>query len=96
MKTPAKPLILHLNLHRDPFADIVAGKKPTEYRECTPYWKARLEGRSYDIIQFRNGYATKAPVMTVEFLGTKKVRKRGNPHYAIQLGRILSLKRWKG
>ncbi len=57
---------LHLNLHREFFAPIAAGTKPTEYRARTAYWRRRLEGRRYDVIQFRNGYATQAPEMLVE------------------------------
>ena len=87
--------ILHLNLHREFFAAITNKTKRVEYRRRTPYWKRRLEGRHYDIIQFRNGYATKAPEMQVEFLGVRRIRKWGKPQYAIRLGRILKLKRWK-
>jgi hypothetical protein len=87
--------ILHLNLHREFFAQIAARTKRIEYRQRTGYWKTRLEGRKYDFIQFRNGYATKAPEMLVEFLGVKKIQRRSEPHYAILLGRILNLKRWK-
>jgi hypothetical protein len=29
--------------------------------------RQRLDGRHYGLIQFRNGYATKAPEMLVEF-----------------------------
>lgn len=95
MKKPTTPAILHLNVHRDFFAQIAAKTKRVEYRDQSPYWKKRLEGRKYDVIQFRNGYASKAPEMTVEFLGVKKIRSSGDPLYAIQLGRILNLKRWK-
>lgn len=87
--------ILHLNLHREFFGQIAARTKRIEYRERTPYWAKRLEGRDYDIIQFRNGYATKAPVMQVQYRGVRKIRKWGAPCYAIQLGRVLSIKRWK-
>jgi hypothetical protein len=55
------PTTLHLNLHREYFAQIAAGTKRTEHRSRTHYWRRRLEGRHYDVIQFRNGYATKAP-----------------------------------
>lgn len=34
--------ILHLNLHREYFAQIVADTKRIEYRSRTAYWKARL------------------------------------------------------
>lgn len=87
--------ILHLNLNREYFAQIAARTKRIEYREQTPYWKRRLEGRKYEVIQFRNGYATKAPEMQVEFGGVRKVRKWGGRYYAIRLGRILKLKRWR-
>jgi hypothetical protein len=73
-----------------------------------------LEGRHYDAIQsrrhlvlarqVRNGYATKAPEMLVEFLGVRKYGKDRNAYYAIRpplaparqvrLGRILQIKRW--
>jgi len=86
--------ILHLNLHREFFAQIAAGAKRTEYRSRTRYWRRRLEGRHYDVIQFRNGYATKAPEMVVEFRGLRRIKKWGKPHYAIRLGRILKIKRW--
>lgn len=87
--------ILHLNLHREYFAQIAARTKRIEYREQTPYWKRRLEGRKYEVIQFRNGYATKAPEMQVEFLGVRRYGKGHNAYYAIRLGRILKLKGWR-
>jgi ASC-1-like (ASCH) protein len=86
--------VLHLNLHREFFAQIAAGAKRTEYRSWTRYWRRRLEGRHYDVIQFRNGYATNAPEMLVEFLGIRKYGKDRNAYYAIRLGRILQIKRW--
>ena len=67
--------ILLLNLHREYFAHIAAGTKRVEYRRRTPYWRRRLEDRRYDVVQFRNGYATKAPEMLVEFLGLRRIRK---------------------
>ena len=53
--------ILHLNLYRKYFDAILKGEKTTEYREVTPYWSKRLEGRHYDVIKFRNGYRKDAP-----------------------------------
>jgi hypothetical protein len=84
--------ILHLTLEREWFDDIVKGIKHEEFRDLKDYWKTRLEGREYDIVRFRNGYAVDAPEMDVEFLG---VDKRSNC-YAIRLGKILSLRRWRG
>lgn len=95
--------ILHLNLHREFFAQIAVITKRIEYRSRTPYWRRRLEGRRYDAIQFRNGYAAQAPEMLVEFRGLRRYGKGRNASYAIRpplaparqvrLGRILQIKR---
>lgn len=87
--------ILHLNLHREFFAQIAQGTKRIEYRNQTPHWKSRLEGKRYDVILFRNGYATKAPEMLVEFLGVRRYGKGRGAYYAIRLGRILKVRRLK-
>lgn len=89
------PAILHLNLRYDFFAQIAAGTKRIEYRNQTPHWRSRLEGRHYDTIQFRNGYATRAPEMLVEFGGVRRYGKGRDAYYAIRLGRILKIKRWR-
>lgn len=86
---------LHLNLHREFFSQIAAGTKRIEYRDQTPYWRTRLENRKYDAIQFRNGYATNAPVMVVEFRGLRRYGKGRTAYYAIRLGCILKIKHWK-
>ena len=93
--SPRTFAILHLNLHREWFAAVAARRKRIEYRDLTDYWRRRLEGRKYDFIQFRNGYATKAPEMLVEFLGVRKYGKGRSGYYAISLGRILKIKKWR-
>lgn len=95
MTKPAKLSILHLVLVRKWFAQIVEGTKTKEYRQATLYWKRRLEGKDYDVIQFRNGYATKAPVMLVEYRGLRKQGRGHSAEYVIRLGRVLKVKRWK-
>ncbi len=84
--------ILHLNLFRKYFDQILNGTKTIEYRDITPYWSKRLEGRHYDVIQFRNGYAKVAPVMIVEFKGMGIANDVQGSRYAIQLGKILETK----
>ena len=79
--------ILHLNLYRKYFDAIANGTKTTEYREVTPYWSKRLEGRHYDVIKFRNGYAKKAPEMIVEYKGMYTT----DSQYAIVLGEIIEV-----
>lgn len=38
------------------FDQIKAGTKTEEYRLVTPYWRKRLEGRTYDRIELTCGY----------------------------------------
>ena len=83
------PRILHLNLVRRWFDEIAAGIKRKEFRQFTPYWQTRLEDREYDFIEFRNGYATEALRMRVQFRGVT-LRGRGrSKEFVIKLGRIL-------
>jgi hypothetical protein len=86
---------LHPNLHRKFFAAIAAGTKRIEYRKRAPYWRKRLEGRKYNVIKFRNGYAANAPEMVVQFRGPHRYGNGRNSYYAIRLRRILRIKRWK-
>ena len=82
--------VLHINLYRKYFDKILKGEKTIEYRDITPYWSKRLEGRYYDVIQFRNGYAKDAPIMIVEYKGTVVDDLYGT--YAIKLGNVLKTK----
>ena len=84
--------ILHLNLYRKYFDAILNGEKTIEYREITPYWSKRLEGRHYDVIKFKNGYRKDAPEMLIEFKGMGVVTFQTTPTYAIELGKILETK----
>ncbi|MBM3848220.1 MAG: hypothetical protein FJ405_18280 [Verrucomicrobia bacterium] len=84
-----------MNLHRQFFDEIAAGTKTKEYREDTDYWRRRLEGRSYTEIHFRNGYATKAPFMRVEFKAVRKVGPKRDAQFVISLGRVLELKNYR-
>ena len=91
----ARKSVLHLTLHREFFDQIASGTKKTEYRDTSDYWARRLEDRDYDEIVFRNGYGLKVPEMRVEFRG---IRKRGtgrSGHYAIKLGKVLKILRWR-
>lgn len=87
---------LQLTLERQYFDRIATGVKTQEFRERKEYWATRLEGRDYDTIIFRNGYGPKVPEMEVEFKGVKKITRNGDALYAIQLGNVLSIKRWNG
>jgi hypothetical protein len=89
------PEILHLNLHRKFFAAIASKQKRIEYRKQSPYWRKRLDDRKYDAILFRNGYATGAPEMLIEFRGLRRYGIGRNAYYAIRLGKILRISRWQ-
>ena len=89
------PATLHLNLHGEFFAAIATQKERIEYRSRTPHWEARLEGRHYRVIQFRNGYASKAPVALVEYRGYRIQGKGKKKEFAIRPGRVLKIKRWR-
>ena len=83
--------VLHLRLEREWFDDIAEGRKRHEYRAYKEYWKKRLEGKEFDIVRFRNGYAADAPEMDVEFVGVERKGK----NYVIRLGQVLKKKRWR-
>ena len=80
--------VLHLNLYRKYFDQILKKEKIIEYRDITPYLSKRLEGRHYDVIKFRNGYRKDAPEMVVEYKGMYV----SDSEYAIVLGNILETK----
>jgi hypothetical protein len=91
----SKPIaILHINLHREHFAEIAAGTKRTDYRDRTDYWARRLEGRRYDVVQFRNGLrhpsardAGRIPRRTADH-PTRRTGVR-HPAWASSLGKAL-------
>ena len=84
--------VLHLNLYRKYFDAILNGEKTIEYRDITPYWSKRLEGRHYDVIQFRNGYAKDAPTMLVEYEGYDVgFNALCEEKYMINLGKVIEV-----
>ena len=80
-----------MTLHREFFDAIAEGRKNTEYRDDTAYWRSRLVDRDYSEIVFRNGYAAEAPLMRVQCLGIRKDRP---DRFAIRLGKILEVKNY--
>lgn len=47
---------LQLALKAEYFEAIKSGEKTEEYRECTPFWRKRIEGKSFDRIVLTLGY----------------------------------------
>jgi hypothetical protein len=50
---------LVLNVTGFYFSQIDSGKKPEEYRLCTPFWKKRIENKKFDCVEIRCGYPKK-------------------------------------
>lgn len=82
-------MTLHLKLKQRWFREILAGTKRREFRRMTDYWRTRLEGRTYERVCFRNGYAPDSPLMEVEWLGLEIAEYDREIVYAIVLGKIL-------
>lgn len=66
--------VLHLNLMKNWFDQILKGTKKIEYREIKSYWTKRLfsqngEAIKFDYILFRNGYSKDCRKMKVKFNG---------------------------
>lgn len=90
-----------MTLRRVWFDAIVDGSKKIEFRQIKPYWTKKLEGRAYDVIEFRNGYAQDAPTMQVEYDGLTQAEigySNGEKEkvYALKLGRVLWTKNYDG
>ena len=88
-------LILKVVIKGEPFDLIASKKKKIEYRAFTPFWISRLydkngKKRTYELIEFINGYNTDARRMLTKFKGFSK---RGNMLH-IHIGKII--KKWKG
>ena len=88
--------VLHLTLKKQWFDMIARGEKKEEYREIKPYWNRRLNNKTFDAIQFRNGYSPTSPTMLVELrehLGGLGITEWGAPEgeavHILRLGRIL-------
>lgn len=64
----ARP-VLRLTLKRRWFEMIASGEKTEEYREPKEWILSRLRGKSYDAVEFSNGYGAHVPKVTVQYLG---------------------------
>lgn len=53
---------LYLPIKAIYFEQIRDGSKKEEYRLYTPYWRKRLEGRTYDAVQVTAGYPARGDV----------------------------------
>lgn len=91
--------ILRLTLKRRWFDMIAAGEKKEEYRKIKKWILSRLQGKTYDAIEFANGYGQHVPKVTLRYLGWGTGTGRSDwgatpcePCVIIRLGEIISKK----
>ena len=90
--TITKGNTLYLIVYKDIIKSILSGEKTIEYRECTDYWKKRIEGIPYSTLRITNGYGNDTrPFILLRYVGYDIVERNGTPHYAIPINREL----WK-
>jgi len=77
------PAVLRLTVTKHWFDMIASGEKKEEYRELKPYWGQRFSSswckavkvrctppfKSFDYVEFKNGYSKNAPTLLVECNG---------------------------
>ena len=78
---PDEKKTLKTSLKKELFDAVLTGEKTVDYRDCSPYWKARLmeKGdndqyaafREYDTVLIRNGNGVDARLVEVAFEGTR-------------------------
>lgn len=98
---------LHLTLKKKWFDMVASGEKKEEYREIKDYWTRRLTEimkngvdqatvfRTFDRVEFRNGYGKDAPKILMECRGVEvdygfhKWGAGNQLYYVIKLGKRL-------
>ena len=83
--------VLHLVLKRKYFERIYNETKKVEYRDLTPYWSRRFEGKDFTHIKFQLAYSKNPPTMLVEILDRNIVEYKGKKSYAFDLGKIIEV-----
>jgi len=77
---------LYLQLRREYFIEILAGRKTIEYRDKTDFYARKLFAREWDRVRFRNGYHNPAPEMIVAL---RFIDDSDPDAYELHLGKIL-------
>lgn len=82
--------VLKIVIKGEWFDQIAAKKKKIEYRDVSPFWSSRLydkngKKRTYDMIEFINGYNTDARRLFTKFEGFQ----RKGELFHIYIGKIL-------
>ena len=76
---------LYLIVYKEVINRIFSGEKTIEYRECTKYWKKRIEDKEYRFMRITNGYGNDTrPYIIMEYKPIGKFIREGKEHYAIK------------
>ena len=89
-----KMKVLHLVLKAKYFHRIYNQTKTTEYRDLTPYWSKRLEGKHFTHIKFQLAYSKNPPTMIVEIIDRNVIERKGEFVYCFDLGEISDIKNY--
>lgn len=83
----------HHDNQREPLREIIAKRKPIEYREIKAYWTTRLQSAETPfLLRLINGMTANAPEVTVVVTKVRKNSRRGC--YELHLGQIREVKNW--
>ena len=86
---------LQLTIKKEYFDQIVSGEKTEEFRIIKPYWVKRLVNRNYDRVIIRNGYASNAPTISLEYLGYE-LKNITHPFFGDEQVSVFAIKLGKG
>ena len=76
---------LYLIVYKEVINRIFSGEKTIEYRECTKYWKKRIEDKEYRFVRITNGYGNATrPYIKMKYKPIGIVEREGKEHYAIK------------
>lgn len=75
---------LSLNVKGQWFEQVKSGEKTEEYREVTPYWTRRLEGKEFKDIKYKYGYPVSTAtsrILTLPWRGYRIIKGLIHPHF---------------
>lgn len=83
---------LHLRVAQECFDAVRTGVQGGLYRKYTPYWKRRLDSKTFSEVHLRAGVSPAMCFMRVECRGISIDDQNGNKRFAIALGRVLEIR----
>lgn len=80
--------VLKLPVNDNWYDLILDGMITVDYRDRTPFWKSRLEGKEYDVVEFYHRFNRSKRPIRYKFIGITKgrIKMHQYPVYFIQFG----------